>query len=575
MKQIINIKTILPVVLLLVMLSVTGCSEDFLDRTPQDNYTEDNYWASDEALRLAVDPLYNRAWFGFHERSMFGLGSMRGNDAFNNYFTAEFVRFQTTSLTTEVAKAWSSLYAVIAMSNAVIDGVLHKCIDSDDLTQAMKDRTLGEAYLWRATAYFFGVRIWGPMILSEDNAELVRNPIRPLNPEEDIFKFIVRDLRRACKLLPETRDATGRATVWAAKAQLAKVLLAQSGWDKDKRNDDMLAECIKLCEDVIENSGATLINYEDLFKYQNNVNDESLLAFRWRVAPTAIWGTQNTLVSDLSWSDVTDVTSWNNNMCATIDMIELYNLDPLTHDAIRRKATFFIPGEHYDYIWAAKGGYTYPIGKNVVGDNVGWMQVKKGVVGSKADNDGNLDMMNSPLHTHIIRFADVLLTHAEACLGNQAELTGGRGLESFNRVRDRAGVSRKDKITFQDIMNERRIEFCMEYQTWFELMTWYRWKPEFMMNYFNNVQKRGYNITDGNIRLNADGSISWSMYGNWSDALNESVPVWDTLEDFNSSSYIPTVVTPANVFIPYPEADLLANPLLSKPPVPYVFSEDE
>ena len=569
MKRKINIKTIRPVALLLVMLAIIGCSDDFLNVVPTNTYTEDTYYASDEALRLAVDPLYNRAWFDFHGRSMFGLGSLRAGDAYNAYFMADFVRFQTTALTGQVGDAWKSIYAVVSMSNAVIDGVSNKC--GSEVTQEAKDRALGEVYLWRATAYFFGLRIWGPMILSEDNVEIVGAPIRPLNTEEDVFTFILRDLRRACDLLPATEDPTGRATVWAAKAMLAKVLLAHSGWNKPTRDESELAECIKLCEEIIEKSGAKLIDYEDLFKYQNNINKESLLAFRWRVAPSAIWGTQNSLLSDISFAEVCDVECWGHDLCATPDMIDLYNMDYLTHDSIRRRATFFIPGEHYSYIKSDKGGYTYPIGKD--SPDRGWMQLKKGVVGTLADNDGNISTMNSPLHTHIIRLAEVHLTHAEASLGNKAELTGGKGLASYNAVRDRAGVHTKGKINFQDIINERRIEFSMEYQTWFDMVTWYRWKPDFMLKYFK-AQRRGYEIRNNSIRMNADGSISWNAFG-YSDA--DGNLIWDSVEGYAEAteSFVPTVITPENIFIPYPEADRLMNPYLSQAPEPYDFSKYE
>ena len=556
MKNIIK-NIILPVVLLIV---ITGCSDEFLNRYPDGTYTEESFYTSNEALRAICDPLYNRAWFGFHERSMLGLGSLRANDAYNAYFLADFTRFRTTALTDEVGKSWSSLYAVVSMSNAVIDGVKNKC--GPDVTQDAKDKALGEAYLMRATAYFFGVRIFGAMILSEDNVELIRDPIRPLNPEEDIFKFIIRDLRKACELLPPTTDP-GRASVWGAKAMLAKVLLAWSGWGKTTRDEAMLEECIKLCEDVINNSGASLIRYEDLFKYQFNINSETLLAMRW--APLGPWGTQNTLISDLSWGVVCDVSCWNNDMCATIDMIELYNED-INKDLIRRKATFFIPGEHYDYILSASGGYTHAINA----DGEGFMRVKKQVVGSQEDNDNLLGQQNSPLHTPILRFAEVLLTHAEACLGNADELTSGRGLESFNKIRKRAEVSEKDKITFMDLMKERRIEFCMEFQTQFDMITWYRWKPEYMLEFFNNKMRRGYLINNGGIRMRADGGIDWWVYNHLDE---DGERIWNSVEGYTSNNYDPVEITKDNIFIPYPERDRLQNPYFSQPPVPYDFNK--
>ena len=82
--------------------------------------------------------------------------------------------------------------------------------------------------------------------------------------------------------------------------------------------------------------------------------------------------------------------------------------------------------------------------------------------------------MNSPLNTYILRLADVYLTYAEACLGNDASLNSGDGLEYFNKVRDRAKVARKASITLDDIIKERRCEFGMEYVNWYEFTTWYK-----------------------------------------------------------------------------------------------------
>ena len=111
------------------------------------------------------------------------------------------------------------------------------------------------------------------------------------------------------------------------------------------------------------------------------------------------------------------------------------------------------------------------------------------VGGPNDDNDGFVDMMCSPLNTYIIRLADVYLIYAEACLGNSASLTG-EGLQYFNAVRRRAGIDEATSITFEDIIRERRVEFGMEFMNWYSMLEWYKWKPNFMLNYLNN-QYRG------------------------------------------------------------------------------------
>ena len=555
----INIKT-KTVVLAFALLSVLSCSDDFLNVVPEGAYTVDNFYASNEALRAACDPLYNRAWFSFHERAMLGIGSIRAWDAFNPSFTAEFAQFRVSSTMREVVYAWSSIYTAVALSNAIIEAVRNQC--GPAVTQAAKNTALGEAYLTRGTAYFFGVRIWGPMILSEDNTDMILNPIRRLNPETDVLDFAIRDFRRAAEYLPE-KDATGRASLWAAKAMLAKALLARSGWGKNNGPRDAadLAECISICEEIIDKSGLQLMDkYENLFKYQYNLNPESLYAMRWVYGDS--WGDKNTLLSDLTWPAFMgddDINVWGLSFCASVDMIELYNEEPWNREYNRRKATFFIPGEHYDYLWSAHGGYDY---------TEDYMRIKKGVPGRQEDNDGKLAFMASTLHTYIIRLADVYLMHAEACLGNSEELTGGRGLESFNALRNRAQVIPKDKITFEDVLKERRIEFCMEMQTWYELITWYRWKPAYMLDYLNNNQRR-VQLDNGGIRKQASGRIDWWPVNGPRDPDNtddNTNKIWNTIpDDYSHPVYnnFP-VLGENNMFIPYPENDQLQNPYLSR-----------
>lgn len=550
----------------------TGCSDDFLEIYPDGNYTGESYYASDDAVLKAGEPLYNRAWFNFNRRAILGIGSYRANDAWNPYNSQEFARFQTTALTPEVVQAWSSLHLVVTMSNSIIKDLTNNC--GSEVSDEVRDRVLGEAYLMRGTSYFYMVRIWGASILFEDNDEVVLNPQRPLNPEEDVFKFIIRDMRKAVTLLPET-SANGRVSKYAAEGMLAKVLLAHSGWNRGGQRDQAeLDECIALCEDVIDNSGATLMDdYAELFRYQNNNNCESLFAMQWADPLLGGWGERNALLSDLSFSDVCDVNCWGNNLQPSIDMIEFFNQGVIGEE--RWFATFFTEDAYYPYIKSQHGGYTY---------NKKWLQLKKGVVGCKEDNDNKLASMASPLNTYILRLADVYLTHAEACLGNNSELTGGRGLDSFNAVRRRAGVATFPGVTFEQIMRERRVEFCMEYCNWFDMVSWYRWKPQEMLRYFNDTQHRGYEIQNNGVeRINLpDGRFKLNYWlTNYKDSAGEEVwrlnpdgtdnPAWD-ITAFRAHDII---LTDVNIFMPYPEADVLQNPFLSKNPQPYDFGDND
>lgn len=600
MKKI-NILLILSLSLFTSLL-VSSCGKDFLDKTPEGDYVADKYYSSDAAVIKAIEPLYNRAWHEFNRRSLLAIGSIRANDAWNPYVNSEFARFQLTGLDENLAAAWAALYNVVSMTTETLDNVRNYA--TSGVSASVKNQAYGECYLLRGLAYFYLLRGWGSVILYDNNQEIIDEPIRPLSTEESVLKFIVRDLRRAIEYLPE-KGADHHPSRYAAKAILAKVLLAQSGWNKNgSRDESILNEVVSLCNEVINCGQYSLMNdYEQLFRMQNNDNAETILALRWAKPSSNEYGSMNATYSDLAPNDISDdVNVWGGSLCPSPDMIDYYNQEPA--DSFRLRGTFFTYGRHYDYLWTTAGGFTY---------KKHWMQVKKGVLGRKADAGGELDQMASPLNTYLMRLADVYLIKAEALLGNKTSTSDAEALKAFNAVRLRARVPAKISFTFEDLIRERRIEFCMEYSNWFDMVTWYRWKPQYMLDFFNNKQHRAFEIRENDIIRNEDNTFSYRTYLNngsspwyfadwennngavyWNDFLAKNADVTalnakdkgnilktkadgyvydlDSLVRANTNM-IPIVLNEANIFMPYPETDVIQNPYFKQPAKEYDFSE--
>lgn len=575
----------------------TSCGSDFLDKTPSGNYTAPTYYSSDAAVKKGTEPLYNKAWFNFNRRALIGMGSFRANDGWNPYVNAEFANFKVTALTEELGLAWSALYNVVTMSNATLANLEEYC--TNGVTPSVKQAAEGECYLMRGWAYFYLLRGWGDNILFEDNNKLVQTPIQPLNTEADVLKFIIRDFRKAAELLPET-GTDHHPSKYAAKAALAKALLAQSGWEEGsttdhQRNETTLKEVKELCDEVINCGQYSLMsNYEDLFKAQNNDNSETVLAMRWASPNSGEWGAMNATYSDLAFPEVTDVKVWGGSLSPSCDMLDYYNEDPA--DSIRRKATWFSPNSYYSYIKKADGGYTY---------KHNWMQCKKGVLGTKNDVEpAALAQMASPLNTYIQRLADVYLMKAEAILGNNESTSDPEALAAFDAVHNRARVEavHPTSITLMDLIRERRIEFCMEYFNWWDMVTWYRWKPQTMLNFFNRQQHRAFEIRENSLYRNSNGTFSYRVIppgtGTWYITDEEGHVYWnDKLAESENDNtaikvdggytynvnelvskyvtgYQAVVLNENNIFMPYPESDVIQNKYLSMPAQPYDFTWD-
>ena len=544
-----------------MLSSLVSCSEDFLDKTPEGEYVEDNFYDSDEAMFASTAPLYNRAWFDYNTRGMLLLGSLRANDAYSPYNWPEYGMFTVTALNEYLSDIWAGFFSVVTMANATIDNIETKA--TANVSEEAKTTAIGEARLMRGVALFYAMHVWGPLVLFEHNQEVVDNPVRPRNYEEDVFQFVINDLTYAAENLPEQPYAPGRATCWSAKAMLAKVYLARSGWDKTTRDEEDLKQAKDYALDVIDNSGSRLLDdYHNLFKYRYNNNEESLLACQWYKSSTLQWYVCNATLSDLCADSkmIGGVMCWS-ALNASPDMLMQYRYKARNGadkwEVIRRDASFCTNGVHYDYICKADGGYTYEGSA---------APIKKGVVGGPDDdNDGYVAMMCSPLNTYIVRLADVYLTYTEALLGNKETLSNKDELEYFNAVRRRAGIDEVESITFEDIIRERRVEFGMEFINWYNMLEWYKWKPNFMLNYLNN-QYRG--CTYNEVRVGSNNELSF-----YHDPGND----WENIVSTEFGDLVLPDVTPVitkeNIFLPYPEADVIQNPYLKKEPQHYNFSK--
>jgi hypothetical protein len=222
---------------------------------------------------------------------------------------------------------------------------------------------------------------------------------------------------------------------------------------------------------------------------------------------------------------------------ASYDMLKAYEKG----DTIRRNASWMTSKTFYPEINKAAGGFRFP------GTDTTRATIKKYVPGGTADNDGAIvATQSSPLTTYMLRLSDVYLIYAEAELGNAATLSGGDGLKYFNMVRTRARVQPKTAIAFRDIMNERRVEFAMEFQFWYDLVSWWYYKPAEALAFINS-QERG------------------ATYTYHKDASN------DLMLRVATRKANPVTVTNENMRFPYPESEVVQNPLLKEAPVSYDF----
>jgi hypothetical protein len=514
------------------VLLFSACGDDFLDRSPDDVLSSGDFYSTVEEMRLATAPLYTQTWFLFNDKASFQIGDgLAGN--FNAYYTfPEYVMLNLNPLDAKLREAWQSFYTVVGQSNITINAIERKT--GIDVSDADKNAAIAEAKFMRATAYFYLVRLWGPVILIEDNIDIAAMPIVPLNPVEDVYQFIINDLEFAAKYLPE-KDAPARVTRWTAQGMLAKVYLTYSGYNGNNSRKAEYLEKAKACaEDVCKNSETLgyklMTNYADLFFATNRNNSESLFSLQWNET-NSYWGQGNPTQAYLACENFSGTSDGWNMAWASYDILAAYE----TADTLRRNAAFMTVGTHYPELYKSKGGYTHT--------NTEQASCKKYVIGSSEDAGVAVYFMSAPISTYMLRLADVYLTYAESILGNSESTTDADALRYFNRVRQRAGLSAKTSITLDDIYYERRIEFAVEGQFWYDLVARYYFQPDNVLEFMNNQHRGAYYTYT---KINGIG-----------------------VAELTREQEFPAIATAADMKLPYPETEVISNPLLNVPPVSY------
>ncbi len=515
-------------IILLMGVVAAGCGDDFFSRPPTGQIVQDNFYKTETDLFMATGSLYNIGWFDFNDKAAQKLGDAGGGVLRHGI---PFYWFRSDAAEPRLNETWRSLYIIINQANTQIANIEQGVPAT--LDREVVDHRIAEARFMRAVAYLHLARIWGHVPIITRTDELIDDPLVYRNREEDVFQFVLNELKFAEEHLV-LNDPAGRVNRWSAKGYLALTYLSMASHLSSGGTlvQEYLDNALEYAEDVILNSPHQLMdNYADLFRRENNNNVESLFALQWMVG-TGEWGAQNSVQAYYGQPALTGVgDGWGAGHQISNWAFELLG-GASTEDA-RRKPTFMTHGDHYPELRTAFGGYTHEGSRP---------NVKKYIVGRPEDNDGQVEFMATDINTYMLRLAEVYLIAAEAILGNNASTTDARALEYFNTIRERAGVDPYDEITFMDILEERVREFTMEGKLYYDLLRIFKLDSQDAINLVDLQQRH--------------------MRHDWDGDAGE----FELIQDGT-----PITVTESSFILPYPEAEMTANPKLREDPVPYDF----
>ena len=213
-----------------------------------------------------------------------------------------------------------------------------------------------------------------------------------------------------------------------------------------------------------------------------------------------------------TYEDVNLIQPYRKNSFSADGTSTVYQLDVKEFDNEAPRVwvndTELTSGFSYDYMWQDHGGYDYLrfiYDKSYNAAAPGTLQAPTGancakhLYGNTADHVSALGIsparMAYALATHILRLSDVYLIYAEAKLGaNRATSTDPAVIDAFYAVHHRAVPTSEypTEVSWDDIWKERRLEFAMEGDRWYDFVRVSYYDPDFCVNQLRNQKRNAF-----------------------------------------------------------------------------------
>ncbi|WP_339715950.1 RagB/SusD family nutrient uptake outer membrane protein [Cyclobacterium amurskyense] len=497
----------------LTPLLLLSCNDDFLERYPLDEVSNETFWNTENDLMVYNNSLYHLAlnddnvpilhghFDGFNSH----WGSYWFLDEFSDNLAPRHDRhafFQQVRAGKQIVpnggqwfgyKGWNFVRAInVGLEN----------YDKADIPEDTRNKYVGEARLLRGWFYAekvqkFGDVPWVDRELNIDSDEL----FAARTPREEAMDKVLEDLNFATENIPDDwgdGNEPGRLNRWAALAIKSRLCLYEGTWRKyhGGSNAEMwIREAAEAAKEVIDNSPYAIYNTGDpendfnsfMRKIDISGNPEVMV---WRRYQLGIY--TNHVQSYFSYSGGA-TKSFVEDFLATdgkpISISTLYQGDDTIEDVFanrdpRLRQTILHPDDTEKYNYDRGDGRDYP---RVVGMSGGFTTTTGYHIIKHYNAD---DMIGKAYNTAespaiILRYAEVLLNYAEA-KAELGEITQGDLDLSINQLRDRVNMPHlmmdppmdpryaNDGVSplIVEIRRERRVELFLEGFRYNDLKRW-------------------------------------------------------------------------------------------------------
>jgi tetratricopeptide (TPR) repeat protein len=441
--------------------TLSSCSE-FLNLKPEYQISDQSFYQNQNDFEMALVGVYSTTRGLYNSSNIQYMTELSTDNAEIQWSSPSADEMQldqnaVTPTNAFVRAVWSTCLYTISQSSNILNR-----IDAVNFDQTTKNRIKGEAQFLRASSYFYLVRLFGNVPITNQtfsSPAQVSSADLTLKPQEEVYKQIIADLTSAESLLPATLNADKtRASQMTAKTLLAKVYLTQKSYD---------LAATKLKEVIDSKQYSLVADYKTLSTNGNTNLAETILEVDFLSGQSL-----GNNFSAVFTPAITSMAIFPNNsqgsgrIVPTLDMIRAYENGDV------RKAIS-------------------------VNDSVTLIGGKKSYsrYGLKFVDFKAVDPGDGSVSFTILRYADVLLMYAEV-LNEQGKTADA--LPYLNQVRQRsklaalAGLSQADMRLALE--RERRVEFLYEGHRWFDLVRTGR--DQTVLNAHYTSQKLNFSVQD-------------------------------------------------------------------------------
>jgi len=510
-------KTLFYTTLLVAGIAFSSC-DSMLDVTPKTDLTDAGFWKSEADLKGACNRLYDQ----FNE---VGGHDTRGDDQ----LTGSDISTGAWTIPAE-SDDWSKPYRQIATANNIIEKGSKTAIDA-----TIRNKYLAEAYFFRAYYYFQLVGKYGdvPLVLKTFKSTQDPDLQAGRTPREDVIQQCYKDLDFAVANLPKVsalsttsefdRRRVSRSSALGLEVRIGlqegtmqkyHKLGSDSQWRAHLQKSIDAYTLLKAEGHALYTVGGTAVSYQAQFFDESNVTNKEII-FAKAYGPNGGKGT--------GYSNHTYTLQCEGSNAVTRKMIDMYlYADGLPIDKTTLRIT---PEPSFNTAFGyMKDGVT-PAGTGTMGQrdprlamsfwrigdpqdnanavvggvNIGWITVGKGAFlpfGTSSTHPagyaqkkmfagnacyGNASQASDYTDRIVIRWAEMLITYAEALYELNGTITDAQLDETVNALRARVGfnvkltnafVTAKGLDMLTEIRRERTIELMCENLRYTDLIRW-------------------------------------------------------------------------------------------------------